>query len=129
VAHHTATFELKAEPPSAQLSLDGVPLTGNPVTKLLAQDDSIHQFSAVAQGFESATKQFSATSSGSLFLALSRSPTNAQKRGWPAPVAQALSAPIASELPPPVAGPHAPLCDQPFYFNAQGIKAVRPECL
>jgi eukaryotic-like serine/threonine-protein kinase len=134
-AASNVTFELRAEPSDARLSLDGVALDGNPVVKVLARNKSPHVVSASAEGYETVSKEFSAESNGSVVLTLVRSASTRDKKrpGWVAPATRRAPAgpEVASPPAPPAAAPPPAnnVCDQPFFVDAKGIKKVRPECL
>jgi serine/threonine protein kinase len=122
------TYELGADPPSAELVLDGAPLDGNPVTKVLPKG-SRHHVSASADGYEPMTREFQADANGALRLTLRtvqpapsasiRGSKGAPRRGAPSPAPSAVAPQSASSDP----------CEQPFYVNLEGRKAIRPECM
>jgi eukaryotic-like serine/threonine-protein kinase len=129
-ARRTVALELRAEPLSAQLSLDGVPLTGNPVTKLLPRGDFVHRLDATAPGYEPASKEVVAERDASVVLSLSPSPAAKASKKQAAGVRFVPPPRAVPSVEPATTTPKAePRCEQPFYFNEQGIKAIRPECL
>jgi serine/threonine-protein kinase len=129
VVPSTVTLELSAEPPSARLTLDGAPMNGNPVAKVL-QKGNVHRVSASADGYASATREFRADENGSVKLLLQRLPPPPS-----ASVAGAKRPPRRAAPPRPTSSPSAPAvapsdpCAQPFYVNVEGRKAIRPECM
>jgi hypothetical protein len=135
-------WKFAVAPPQALLELDGKRVEGNPARVSLPRDAKTHVLSAAADGYESRSKQFSADGEGSLQLSLEPAPDLAaakpsangghkQRGRWVAPQAPA-SAPAAAstpaEPPKPAEAPTS-ACDQPFFINREGIKAVRPECM
>ena len=124
------TYELKADPPNAQLVLDGRPLSGNPVSKLLEKGSS-HRVSASVDGYEPATREFISNADGALHLSLravapmpSGSTASAKVAGRKPASPRPLSTPVAS------ANARPDDCDErPFYIDSEGRKAIRRECL
>jgi serine/threonine-protein kinase len=128
-ARRTVSLELRAEPLSAQLKFDGVPLTGNPVTKVLPKGDFVHRLDATAPGYEPASKEIIAEQDAAVLLSLSPSPATKSAKRQAAKTHVVPSPPAIPSVQPATPSPADARCEQPFYFNDQGIKAVRPECL
>jgi eukaryotic-like serine/threonine-protein kinase len=134
-------WRFSADPPQAELVLDGKPVAGNPAKVSLPRDAKTHVLSASAVGYATRTKEFSADGDGSLQLSLEPSVITAtatpsasagrkQRARWVAPAAPASTHAAAPPAPPaPPAEPAKPTCDQPFFINSEGIKVVRPECM
>jgi serine/threonine protein kinase len=124
-AASTISYELRAEPAEARLSLNGVVLDGNPVVKVLPRDKATHVVAASAEGYETVTKEFTAESDGSLTLTLPKSSSKGGKKRpvWVPPPARPATPAAAAPAPASNA------CEQPFFVDGNGIKKVRPECL
>jgi serine/threonine-protein kinase len=124
----TVTYELRADPPSAELVLDGAPLDGNPVTKVLPKGGS-HRVSASADGYEPMTREFHADANGALRLTLQsvQPAPSVSVRGSKGPPRRGAPSPATSAVPPRSASSDP--CEQPFYVNVEGRKAIRPECM
>ncbi|HTQ04440.1 MAG TPA: serine/threonine-protein kinase [Polyangiaceae bacterium] len=141
----SVTIEFRASPASAKLYLDGDALPSNPTSKIMHVDDTVHRFRAEADGFNTATSEFTSRQDTKLELSLAQTtpaaPATAEDEaaattnkgrtravrgvharpvegpaGGPAPTAAATSAPKAN-------------CDAPFFVDKDGIKKMRPECL
>jgi serine/threonine protein kinase len=144
-----ATIEFRAIPTDAKLYLDGDPLPSNPTSKVMRVDDAVHRFRAEADGFNTATSEFTSRQDTKLELSLTQATpaapaaTVAEDEGqgstakghWRFVRPGARVRPTAENTgvaPPPVtptAAPHAANCESPFFVDKDGIKKMRPECL
>jgi serine/threonine-protein kinase len=145
----SATIEFKVTPGEAKLFLDDEPLPSNPTSKVLHVDSSVHRLRATADGFNSATAEFTVTRDTSLSLELTSAAVPAPAppsddedsngkgrprglRNYPGvrvrPGQPGTAAPT-TEAAPPTPAPKAPNCDQPFFVDKDGIKKMRPECM
>ena len=66
------TVQMRSAPGNAQLSLDGVPLPGNPSTRVLPKDSKIHVLRADADGYHAATAEFTTANESSVELKLEK---------------------------------------------------------
>jgi eukaryotic-like serine/threonine-protein kinase len=142
----SATIEFRATPPEAKLFLDEVALPSNPTSKVMRVDGALHRLRAAADGFSSATAEFTAREDTKLELELTPvtapassasaddgnanatsskgRPHGARPGGRVRPVTEG-PAPTATAT----ATPKAANCDSPFFVDKDGIKKMRPECL
>jgi serine/threonine-protein kinase len=144
----SATIEFKVAPGDAKLFLDDEPLPSNPTSKVLHVDSTVHRLRATADGFNSATAEFTVTRDTTLNLALTQAavpaaPGTADEedgssakgrtrvvvrnyggRVRPGPATSAEVAPAPAPTPKQAAN-----CDAPFFVDKDGIKKMRPECL
>jgi serine/threonine-protein kinase len=116
---------IAASPPRSQLFLDEVPLAGNPFSGEVPSDSERHFVRAEAKGFRPQTFLASLATALDMKIELEAVPATASP-ARPS-FAKAPLAPVASasgETPP--AGS---LCSPPFFFDEQGFKHIKPECL
>jgi serine/threonine-protein kinase len=135
-----ATIEFKVTPAEAKLFLDDEPLPSNPTSKVLHIDGTIHRLRANADGFNSATAEFTVTRDTSLSLALTEAAAPAsdaegatttskgKPRFYPRGVVRPRASTEGAAAPAPASKPSN--CeDSPFFVDKDGIKKMRPECL
>ncbi len=148
----SATVEFRASPPDAKLYLDGDPLPSNPTSKVMRVDDTVHRFRAEADGFNTATSEFTSRRDTKLELTLTQSTPAASTaaedegpgvttKGHTRFVRTGVRARPGAENPAnpgtpsapaaaaPAPSPKAANCDAPFFVDKDGIKKMRPECL
>jgi serine/threonine-protein kinase len=118
-----ATVALRSSPGNAQLFLDGEPLTGNPATRILANDGKIHTLRAESEGYYAATAEFTVPKDEGVELRLEKLETKVKA----APAASAVRQTVLA--PRPKLAPPAANCAQPFFIDKDGIKKLRPACL
>ncbi len=116
-----------ASPPQALIFLDDATLPTNPFTIVHAKDGSGHVLHAEAPGYEPQSVELTFDRDSRLELAL-------QKASPPVPPQRPERAHSGHAAPPPAAAlstsaPAKPNCSQPYYFDEQGIKKIRSECL
>jgi serine/threonine-protein kinase len=119
-------LRISVSPRSAHLFFDEGELSTNPYVGSRPQDRTHHQVRAEAQGYATQTVDVVLDRDISVAIALEREK----------PLA---FGPSASKNPPPRASASAaptpsvtaakPNCSQPYYFDEQGIKKIRAECL
>jgi hypothetical protein len=120
---------LAATPPTAVLYLDGKRLRENPFDHEYPRDNGPHTVRAEAPGYVTSAAEIVLADDVQLVIPLS-----------PAKIAAIPPHAAAAELPskkaPPATVPPAPSttapnpdCSPPFYFDAQGIKRLKPECI
>jgi serine/threonine-protein kinase len=127
-ATEPATVEVRiaATPAAAAIFVDGKPIDGNPYVGTFPRDGSHHTVRAEAPGYVAATADVVLDSDVKLMLPLSPVKGPALRPASPRASSSA-AAPVAtaSAAPPP---PNTD-CTPPFYFDAQGIKRLKPECI
>jgi hypothetical protein len=113
-------LELRSNPSSARLFVDGEALSGNPARRVLPMDGKVHELRAEADGYRTASAQFAALDDGVVDLRLERiEPPPALKprpSGSPRSVTSSKARPAVN-------------CAKPFFVDSDGIKKVRPGCL
>jgi serine/threonine-protein kinase len=148
----SATVEFRATPAAAKLYLDGDLLPSNPTSKVMRIDDTVHRFRAEADGFNTATSEFTSRHDTKLELSLTPAATpslgatvvdddgpSSTGRGRTRsvgrstvrtrPTGESPATPTTAAPATPTAAPHAANCDAPFFVDKDGIKKMRPECL
>jgi serine/threonine-protein kinase len=130
--HRTVHVHLAATPATAVLYLDGTRLPANPFEADYPSDPVGHTVRAEAPGFVSSAAGIVLEDDVKLVLPLSPAkiaaiPRHARadelpSRGAPPPV-------VSSPAPAPPAPSPNPDCSPPFYFDAQGIKRLKPDCI
>ncbi|MGH7436260.1 MAG: serine/threonine protein kinase, partial [Polyangiaceae bacterium] len=117
----------RVTPETAHLRLDGTELTSNPYEGIHARDSAAHELLCEAPGYMPQRVQIRLDRDVNVTIALERERLRTMKNQAPSrpalPVAGATSA--AAPAPPPVARD----CAQPYYFDSEGIKKIRAECL
>jgi serine/threonine-protein kinase len=119
-------LRLAATPETAELFLDGKPLGSNPYVGVRPADDSPHTVRAEAPGYVTGTADISLDRDVKLVLPLVAAKALSAATAHRAPVLAPV-APSASAATP--ASSTNGNCTPPFYFDAQGIKRLKPECL
>ena len=135
----SARLEFRAQPPTAQLFLDGQRLASNPVSIQLPINGTTHQLRAEAPGYAVNTSDFLAQRDSTIEIVLTEgapqpaktSPESTSKT-WPTharptPVTGKHVASPASAA--PVARQGVGCQQQAFFVDIDGIKKLRPECL
>jgi hypothetical protein len=130
-AETSVHVHLSATPASAVLYLDGKRLDGNPFEDDYPRDTATHTVRAEAPGY--ATSAAGIVLDGDVKLVL---PLSAAKIAA-IPHVAAASVPSRGAAPAPAPAPVLPAsatsanpdCSPPFYFDAQGIKRLKPECI
>jgi serine/threonine-protein kinase len=124
---HTVQVQLSTAPASAALFFDGKRID-NPFSGSYPADPLKHSLRAEAPGYISATSDIVLDRDVKLVLPLAMAKTAGNLRHQPATTAPA--APQTPAAPSPPAPPtNNSNCTPPFYFDAQGIKRLKPECL
>jgi hypothetical protein len=115
---------------TAQLTLDGKPLAGNPYVGTVAADSSDHVLAARAPGFTSQTRGINLSQDLEVVLNLraeevARPPQAARGSG------PSRAAPQPARETPAAAAPAHPKgdCDPPFFVDDRGVKKFKPGCL
>jgi serine/threonine-protein kinase len=123
--------QLAATPKSASLFLDGSRVD-NPFAGTFAADSAPHAVHAEAPGYAAASTDVALDRDVNVVLPLTPAKPAATARR-PAAVEPTTPATVASSAPasPTVAAAldAGSYCSPPFYFDAQGIKRLKPECL
>jgi serine/threonine-protein kinase len=123
---HTVQVQLATTPPGAALFLDGKRID-NPYAGTYPVDPTRHFVRAEASGYVSATTDIVLDRDVKLVLPLVQAKTAVNPRHVPA-----TTTPATPQTPAvtPSPAPQTPgNCTPPFYFDAQGIKRLKPECL
>lgn len=129
---------IQAMPPTATLFLDDAPLSRNPFEGELPSDSARHVVRAEAPGYRSETRL--AALNGPLQLELdlqavpSAAPLSANMPAAPRRFAGAKLAPPPVPVTTATASAMiqkaaAPSCNNPFFFDENGIKHIKPDCL
>jgi hypothetical protein len=119
---------IEATPAGARLYLDDVLLSGNPFEGDLPSDPGQHSLRAESPGFAPQTRTVALTGPMHIGMRLERVAESgpgkraAGGRGAPPGPASATGAPTSQPAP-------AAACNPPFYFDADGIKHLKMECL
>jgi serine/threonine protein kinase len=116
-------IELGASPAGAKILFDGEPLPSNPAERRFTADGSHHEVKASAPGFIDKTVDVVLDSNQKVYLALEHAPNPAL--GARHPHAQGQASPRSSAAPPPAKAD----CSSPFYFDKDGIKRIKAECM
>jgi serine/threonine-protein kinase len=127
----TVRVQLAATPPSAVLFLDGKRVD-NPFAGDLPSDTAPHALRAEAPGYTAAVTDIALDRDVILVLPLAPAKAAAGPRRAPALAVSASAPPVAPAAPVPSPSSAADTssdCTPPFYFDAQGIKRLKPECL
>jgi serine/threonine-protein kinase len=121
----------EASPVGANLSLDGEPLLGNPVTKLLPRDERVHRITVASEGYISVTREFVVDSPLTMSITLVKAePAAPPSRSQPASALLPKGKrPTSSAKPAAALATKRPNCTEPFYIDVTGTRRVRPECL
>jgi serine/threonine-protein kinase len=147
----SATIEFKVTPGEAKLFLDDEALPSNPTSKVLRIDSTVHRLRATADGFNSATAEFTVARDTTLNLTLTPAATPLQApttddedssskgrsragrsigvRMRPVGPISGQTAETAQPAPAPTPTAKHVNCDEPFFVDKDGIKKMRPECL
>jgi len=134
----SATIEFRVTPGAAKLFLDDEPLPSNPTSKVLRIDGTVHRLYAKADGYDSASAEFTATRDTALELTLTHAAPPSPAGTEPGAGASSNSktrphVPHGARAQPSVSKAqsprNAPNCDAPFFVDKDGIKKMRPECL
>jgi serine/threonine-protein kinase len=133
-AAHTVLVQLSTSPEGAALFLDDKPID-NPFAGDYVPDATKHVLRAGAPGYVPTSREIVLDRDVKVVLPLVPVPARPALTANPhrAPVAAAQPAP-RTVLPPRSTvtasnGSNGSNCTPPFYFDAQGIKKLRPECL
>jgi eukaryotic-like serine/threonine-protein kinase len=120
----------EASPAEAKLSLDGEPLLGNPVTKLLPRDERVHRITVTSDGYISVTREFVVESplTISVELVKAEAATHA-RRNHSASAPSKGKRPTGSVTLPAAPAAKRPNCTDAFYIDVTGTRRIRPECL
>jgi serine/threonine-protein kinase len=119
-------LRIRALPSEARLFFDDQPLASNPAVLSTRNDGALHSVRAEAPGHDPQTVTVTADKDAEVVLTLS--PTHTRPEPWsPSRSAAAVSA-VAS-TPTTTPQPAAPSCTPPYYFDAQGVKRFKRECL
>lgn len=113
-------LELRSNPSSARLFVDGEALSGNPARRVLPMDGKVHELRAEADGYRTASAQFAALDDGVVDLRLEKIEPGPALKSRPSGSARTGS---LSKARPPAN------CAKPFFVDSDGIKKVRPGCL
>ncbi len=120
-ADEEVSVHIVAVPSEAQLFLDDEPLPTNPFAKRMAKDDRPHSVRAEATGYTASSRSVTLDKDVDLVLPLERTKeTPAKVRGALPRGAGAVNAPAKA----PSAN-----CSPPYYFDEQGLKKFKPECI
>jgi serine/threonine-protein kinase len=125
-SRRTVRVQLAATPPNATLLLDGKKVD-NPFAGDLPADSATHLVRAEAPGYAAAFTDIALDRDVILVLPLATAKAAASPRRAPAIALPAPSVTLAA--PGPSAQEPSSDCTPPFYFDAQGIKRLKPECL
>jgi serine/threonine-protein kinase len=127
-------FRIRATPNDARLFFDDEPLAGNPVVHSAKGDGTEHSVRAEAPGHEPQTVTVMADKDAEVVLRLSPTHTRAAAGsrsaggGGGGATASVSAGPAATIIPaPPQPPPNG--CNPPYYFDAQGVKRFKRECL
>ena len=128
--HGSVHVHLAATPASAVLYLDGVRLASNPFEGDYPSDPAGHTVRAEAPGFVTSAAGIVLEDDVKLALPLSPAkiagiPRHARADELPP---RAAPSPVVSSAPAKADSPN-PDCSPPFYFDAQGIKRLKPDCI
>ena len=122
---------LAATPAAAVLYLDGKRLEGNPSDQDYPSDTATHTVRAEAPGYVTSAAGIVLEEDVKLVIPLSPAKIAAispHTRGADLP-ARGAPSPSGSAAPAPTTTGPNPDCSPPFYFDAQGIKRLKPECI
>lgn len=126
---------LGAIPAAASLAIDGRTVTENPVTLTVTPDNRDHEIRATLAGYEPYVKTVRFERDLSLDIMLqpistASSASASEQTNVAAPVPAAKGGRNVARTPVPVAPKTAkPNCNPPFYFDGNGIKVYKPDCL
>lgn len=116
-------------PAQGRIFFDGTELPSNPYMGSYVQDGSKHQLRGEAAGYVPQSVEVTLDRDMSVALTLERekpAPKGARADRSGAPARAASS---AAPEPSATAAAAKPNCAQPYYFDSQGIKKIRAECL
>jgi len=117
-------------PPETQLIVDGSLLAGERMEMTMVKDGKLHDLRADADGYETLTRKFEASSSTTLDISLTRKKGAAHRALQHVAHASTVTAPAATEAQAPLPSPpKTNTCENPFFVDADGIKRVRPGCM
>jgi serine/threonine-protein kinase len=117
----------RATPTTAHLLLDGKDLPSNPYQGVLAGDAVAHELLCEASGYVSQRVAVSLDRDVNVAIALERERHGAPRSQGTS--GRGASAAGAASSAPAAPAAVAPNCAQPYYFDGQGIKKIRSECL
>lgn len=143
-----ADLRMNIQPPEAQVALDGKVLPLGIAAYAVEVREKPYHLKVSADGFKTVEREFQVTGDMELAITLQSTaapvssadsaeitPVGPRAPAWRAPVGRrpdaptpnpAVQAPAAAPAP---AAPKGPDCTNLFYYDASGIKKVRPECL
>jgi serine/threonine protein kinase len=122
----TVHLQVSAQPPNAKLFLDDALLASDPFSGEVRADERMHTVRAEAPGYRTQSISVSLAQALDTNVKLERLPIG--QMVFPRAVAGRASASGAGISPSASVAANRP-CTLPYYFDEQGIKRVRPECL
>ncbi len=130
VAPEPIELSVRVSPTAAQISIDGVLTTSNPVQVRLPKDEKVHHVTAFADGYETKSEDVSFANNVSLDLGLERRPAAAPRWVPQAQLRQVkyVAEPARRSASPaePVAGPAPGPATKPEVDPAGGHVPLRP---
>jgi serine/threonine-protein kinase len=137
----TVQINFRVSPPGASITVDGRVLPPGTTSQTFPSDDATHVLKVESAGLPTVIREFALTRDDTLdvHLAQRSAPVNAPANAAAKPPPRAAPPPPAKPAPahattaaPAKTGndtPAKPDCESPSYFDANGIKRFRPECL
>jgi hypothetical protein len=117
-------LRVTAFPLSAEIRLDGKPLSGNPYLGPVPLDDNEHQIEARADGHETQSTTVKFERDVDVVVTLEKEKSTAPRRRY-----IPRRAPAPAPKPAPQNKPASADCDPPFYLDSRGVKKYKPGCL
>jgi serine/threonine-protein kinase len=124
-------INFRVSPPGASITVDGRPLPLGTTSQVFPSDDGVHVLKVESSGFPPVVREFSLNRDDTLevHLAQRAAPARAVTRSTSPPPKPTSVHVAPSSTPKPSEAPSKPECDSPSYFDANGIKRFRAECL
>jgi serine/threonine protein kinase len=129
----TVQILFRVTPTGAVLTVDGRALPPGITSQVFPADDAVHVLKAEAPGLPAIVREFTTSRDDTLEVHLFSRVQPRTPLVRPS-TARVVPAPTHAAPPPPVVksgsdGPSKPDCDSPSFFDANGIKRFRAECL
>jgi len=133
----TVQINFRVSPPGASISIDGRLLPPGTTSQTFPADDATHLLKVESSGLPTVIREFSLTRDDTLDVHLGQrsapvsTPARAPSKAPPPPPAKVPPAHATAVAPAKTVNdtPAKPDCESPSYFDANGIKRFRPECL
>ena len=122
-------LRITAFPEEAVIALDGVQVGANPYSESREPSSEKHEIRVSAPGYETAIRTVTLEAAADIVIALSSLPPSEPDERRPAEPPAASAVVLPAYRYPSQAAEKKPGCDPPAYFDENGIKHFKPQCL